>query len=245
MSNPLHDALDPGDARLPSPDYLTQYAQNRIQLNPEKFGLVGAFSREMLMADVSMEPATDSLLMRLMTTVMCGSSVSEEPEVVLHYPATPWQHLKRSVFNWRLKFGFRERSKLMTAWLWIVARTLFWVLDKYSLKRPVKWTDVTAKIHFDQRVMYPEFDQMPAAFGRPVIYETISMSYPDVMPEFGSNLRSDPSRFLDRHEIARKVYEDSASVGTNYPYNEPWSPHATLHWLERHGVNVDQLVKRH
>ena len=124
-------------------------------------------------------------------------------------------------------------------WLFLLWPLLV-LFPRWAKKHPVRWTEVTAEIHFEQRVLYPEVDA-PAIAGRPVIYENLSVSYPGVPPPFGSNLVSDPSRFMRRHEIAREILKDPDS--TRYP-GEFNSPYTTLAWLERHGVNVDQLVKR-
>lgn len=219
----------------------TQFVQQRITLYPEKFGVWGSYSRDLLRMEESRDTArfTDSLTLQLSTAVLCGQTVSEKPQVELSLPATWYQHLKHAAFDWRLSFSSEGASKFKTAWMWLVARTLFWVLDKYMLKRPVKWTTVKAEVTFEQRVLYPELD-LPAHAGRPVIYETMDVSYPDALPPWGSRLRSDPSRFLNRHEIASDIYRDP----DGQRYGVSLGPDHVLSWLERNGVNVDQLVKR-
>lgn len=219
----------------------TQLVRQMVTLHPEKFGVLGSYSRELLQAEVSRDYsfAIGDLALRLTTSVLCGHVVTEKPQVQLNLPATWWQHLKYEVFGWH-SASLAKKDTLggfhRTVLLW----PAYWLLGKYSAKRPVKWTTVTAEVTFEQRVLYPEID-MPASAGRPVIYETVDVSYPEVLPPWGSRLRSDPSRFLNRHEIASEVFQDP----DGQRYGVTLGPDQTLHWLEKHGVNVDQLVKRH
>jgi hypothetical protein len=226
---------------IPEDAFLTEFAQQRIVLTPEKFGVMGQYSRELLEVSVAEDMTgymMDTLLMRLTTSVLCGQTISENPQVELAMPASWWQHFKCATGDRAGQFdlGFSDRKK-WKLWLWFPYALVFcvlWLLDK----RPVKWDKYTADVHFEQRVLYPEVN-VPASVGRQVIYETVSMNLAPMAP-WGSRLLDDPSRFLSRHEIVNAVYADADATS----YGQPWSPHATLNWLEQHGVNVDQLVKR-
>jgi hypothetical protein len=233
-------------SEIPSSDHLTSLTRQMIQMYPERFGITGSYSREMLRADSRIaEHCLDRVMVSLTTSVMCGRTVSEHPQVELNLPASWWQHLKWSVSKWRLSFGFQDRSKLLTAWLWVVARTLFLVLDLWVVRRPVKWTTITASLNFEQRVLYPELDHIPAVpLGRPVIYETLDVHY-DVMPPWGSNVSQEPDRFMNRHEVLAKIAGDAQYGLRGGQFVDIGAVLTALEWLERHGVNVDQLVKRH
>lgn len=223
----------------------SQMMARTIALHPEKFAVMGSFSRDAMEMEVVPGTAAthfaNSLMVRLSTSVLCGRTISENPQVKLQLPATWYQHLKYAAFQWRLDFSSEAAGRLNTAWLWVVARTLFLLLDKYMVKRPVKWTEVTADVHFDQHILYPDMD-MPAHAGRPVIYEAMDVNFG--YTPFGSNLSSGPSRFMDRHQIASEIYRDDSQPAGPWGSSGSMSPHYMLDWLERHGVNVDQMVKR-
>lgn len=231
---------------LPGNDDLTNLMREQIVLHPEKFGVMGQYSREMLESMVSNDFLYDMLLVRLTTSVMCGSTISEKPSVVLNLPKNPWQHVKYRLGQWSdvIENKLWHNVGWKNFWLW-VPYALALLTGKWTYKRRVKYIQVTADINFEQRVLYPEVNA-PAVAGRPVIYETLSVNFPGEQPPYGSNLSSDPSRFYDRHEISSMVYRDAdeRGVGLSPAYGQPWSPLATFAWLERHGVNVDQLVKR-
>lgn len=226
---------------LPGNEDLTNLLRQQIVLYPERYGVMGQYSREMLEAMTAEDFAsfgTDMLLVRLTTTVMCGHTISEKPSVVLKLPKNPWQHVKYKADQWqdRTWCALKREVGWKNFWMWMPF-ALAVVTGKWTGRRPVKYTEVTADITFDQRVLYPEVNA-PAVAGRPVIYETISVNYPDVQPPYGSNLSSDPSRFYNRHEMSNRIYQDADDHGGGL------SPLATFAWMERHGVNVDQLVKR-
>lgn len=238
----------------PSDEEFTQYAQQRIALYPEKFGVMGSYSKELMRcqtAEDMLSYGADMLLMRLTTAVLCGQTISEKPQVELSMPATPWQHLKYRISKRHERLNARWEGQDPDTWAqttpppWVILLWPFLVLfSRWLKKHKVQFTTVTADIEFEQRVLYPEIDA-PAHAGRPVIYETLSVNYPYAPPPFGSRLINDPSRFLNRHEIASEIYRDPDinSCGIGGP-SYLGVPDLTLRWLERHGVNVDQLVKR-
>jgi hypothetical protein len=247
MTNPFYTAGNTGNDGLPGTEFLTEYTRRQIRLHPEKFGYAGSFAREMLSVATAddLMYGYDQMVVRLMTTILSGRTISEEPEVALKLPATWWQHLKHALFTSALfanaaSFRLRSQPKLAVIWLWPVL-TACVLLSRWYRKHPVRWTEVTARVHFSQHVLYPEIDA-PAQCGRPVIYEEISASFPGA--PFGSSLAGDPSRFLNRHEIANQVYRDWDQPHGSWPDGGTLTPETTLRWLEEHGVNVDQLVKR-
>lgn len=234
----------PSDTAGPSGPELTNYFRNQIELHPEKYGVMGSYSMELLEAQRSEDYmfVFDQIAYRLTTSVLCGQTISETPQVQVSLPSSWFQHLKKTLADkclvgWgthldslRITKKFYPRALLLMSVLLVIRKTI--------LRKPVQWTKVTADIHFAQRVLYPEIDA-PAQMGRPVIYEDTSISWPGVQPPFGGSLQYDPSRFLNRHEIASRVYQDPT-----YSTAPIIVPEVTLNWLERHGVNVDQLVKR-
>lgn len=227
----------------PSGPELTNYFRNQIELHPEKYGVMGSYSTEMLEAMRSEDYSFifDQIAYKLTTSVLCGQTVSETPRVELELPSSWFQHLKKAVSTWAdewRRYNVPTRKGVIR-FLW-VPFALALLLGKFLDKHPVRWTKVTADIVFQQRVLYPEIDA-PAQMGRPVIYEDLSISWPEAQPPFGGSFQYDLSRFLNRHEVASKVMTDP--VLNSYP-GDFSSPHTTLNWLERHGVNVDQLVKR-
>jgi hypothetical protein len=231
----------------PSGPELLEYVRNQIVLHPEKYGVMGSYSMDMLQAQRSEDAMFmfDQLAYRLTTAVLCGRTISEKPEVELSLPASPWHHLKHR-FDWwvsdknELWEGRTTDCNPATPPPWMV---LLWPLlvlfPRWLRKHPVKYTVVKAAVEFEQRILYPEIDA-PAQCGRPVIYETLDVHYPGIHPPFGSRLVNDPFRFLNRHEIARQVMQDP----DGQRYGVSLGPDQTLMWLERHGVNVDQLVRR-
>ena len=227
---------------IPDNEDLTNLARQQIVLYPEKFGVMGQYSMEMLNAMTAQDFASfgmDMILVRLTTSVMCGNTVSEKPQIELNLPKNQWQHMRYKLLGWADKTEHMLWNKMTWKNFWMrVPYALALLLWKWIYKRPVKYSIIKADIDFEQRVLYPEIN-VPAAAGRPVIYETISVNYPGEQPPYGSRLASDPSRFLDRHEIANAVYHDP-----NYTTAPISVPEVTLNWLARHGVNVDQLVKR-
>lgn len=227
---------------IPSPDFLSALTRRQVRLNPEKFGVMGTYSREMLEAaaspDMAWAFAMDMLAVRLTTTVLSGRTVSREPQVELNLPANWWQHLKYQVQSWR-NASVEKKDHLGGFHRDVLLVPAYAFLSWFFGKRPVKWTKVTAKIHFEQHILYPEVDA-PAQAGRPVIYEEMSISWPDGVSPYGGSLNSSPSRFMNRHEIISEIAR-STDPGQLHMGNPA---HAAIYWLERHGVNVDQLVKR-
>jgi hypothetical protein len=213
--------------------------REQFVLHPEKFALVGQYAREMFDCVEIEDYLSDMLAVRLSTAVLCGRTVSETPQVVLTFPESPWQHLKDKLRKWEDRVWCDlHRAIGRRLWLWPVYWTAV-VTGKLIDGHPVKWGKVTADVSFEQRILYPEVDA-PAQAGRPVIYETLDVHFP-TPPPYGGHIAYDPSRFLNRHEIANAVYKDPDFMLS--PMGD-LGPHAMLNWLERHGVNVDQLVKR-
>jgi hypothetical protein len=58
----------------------------------------------------------------------------------------------------------------------------------------------------------------------------------------GFGLVTGSSRYMNRHEIASAFYRDPEV--NRYISSPNYGPDAVLRWLERQGVNVDQLVRR-
>jgi hypothetical protein len=226
-------------SELPSERDITGYFKRRLTLQPEKFGSVGAYSREALEASVSYDFMYDQQLLRLTTTILSGRTVSEHPEVELKYPADWWQHLKYNLIGWwyaradelRLNKMFFLRAWLLTLACFVIRKTF---------RKPVKYSKLTAKIAFEQHFLYPEFDDIPAELGRPVIYESLDFEsvWEPATELWGTSLQQ-ASRFLNRHEIISEIYRAplDSYVGSR-------SAETVLTWLEQRGVNVDQLVKR-
>ena len=229
------------DRNLYSDEAATMYVRQRVMMTPEKFGYVGSFSRELLEAAWDRTGAQalmlDQVLLRLTTSVLCGRAVSEHPEVTLNLPKTWWQHLKWNLQTWRDKQDARWKSEPPP---WMVLLWPFLVLyPRFLVRHPVKWRKITAQVNFEQRVLYPEMDHIPAAAGRPVIYETLDLNWSATTP-WGSGFSTGPDRFLNRHEIIRELYTGPDVYG----YIGRGGAEQVLTWLERHGVNPDQLVKR-
>ena len=223
----------------------TAAVQRQFALRPERYAVMGQYAREML--EIAESPAdymSDTLMVRLSTAVLCGQTVSETPQVELSLPASWRQHLKHKLQEWEYRTErdlYRTPQWRLPPWLWPVRWTAIGV-GKWIGRHPVKWTTVTADVHFEQRVLYPEIDA-PVQAGRPVVYETLDISYPGLQPPFGSRLIRNPSRFLDQHEIIREILRDPDANDYRYGAIDV-HPVAVMKWLERHGVNVDQLVKR-
>jgi hypothetical protein len=232
------------------PFSLPDYALNRITMTPEKFGYVGSFCRSTLqvMTDYDKAYAFDQLLVRLTMSVMSGRTVTEHPEVSFTYkvPATWRDHLKLALSAWRDRQNARwegtgRDGKPDTPPPWMVLLWPFLVLfPRWLAKHPAAERTETAKatLDFRQSVLYPELDYVPAEFGRPVLYETLDCSYPQVTV---AERPDTDRRFMNRHEIVSEICRDPESSRYSTPGSDVW---ATFNWLERHGVNVDQLVRR-
>lgn len=228
----------------PDPWRLLSYARTQVTLMPERFGVMGSYSRDMLDLQAYSDPDSfmmDRLVLQLTTQVLCGRTVSEEPEVQVNVPASPWQHLKVAAARWHagwLTGKWMAPGSTPPPWAVLLAPAYYllrWFLRRY----PPRYTKVTARVQFEQHVMYPEIDYVPAQFGRPVIFEETSVSYPGGQPPFGSRFTCNPSRFLSKHEVIRDITADCS--------DDLWHGHpaiTTLNWLEQHGVNTDQMVRR-
>jgi hypothetical protein len=231
----------------PSGPELLEYVRNQIVLHPEKYGVMGSYSMEMLQAQRSEDAMLmfDQLAFRLTTLVLSGQTVSEHPEVTFTYytPDTWWDHVKKALWDWRDKQNRRWEGtgydgQPDTPPPWMILLWPFLVLfPKWGRRYPPRTTPKIVKttVNFRQAVLYPETNHIPSEFGRPVIYETM-----DAGAGFG--LVPGSSRFLNRHEIASAFYGDPEV--NRYISSPNYGPDAVLRWLERQGVNVDQLVKR-
>jgi hypothetical protein len=239
---------------VPSGDYLTMMAR-QIVLQPRRFGVVGSYSREMMHAGVSEDMhawAMNDLTLRLTTSVLSGRTISAHPKVEMTVPASWRQHLKHASNAWitvkhELWMGRDAEGETTTPPPWLI---LLWPLlvlwPKWLRKHPVKYAKMTATLDIDQDVLYPKID-MPASAGMPVIHESYSLSTTfgqavTGTERWGTSLRQadDPSRFMSKYEIISAVRSDADIYG-KYQGNEVW---ALCDWLEAHGVNVEQLVKR-
>lgn len=184
--------------------------------NPEKYGMIGSYSREFL--EVSEEAdrafAFDQMLVRFTTQILTGKTVSETQEVSAQVPvpATWWDALM-DMLNRRL-----------------------------HLYIPVLWKTVTAKatVKWDRRLTYPEADITvpPDQFGRPVAWESVELTeYEPGITLTGTSL----SRFANRYEVARAVWDETPP--SRFGNAEP-TAELVLDWLSKHGVNPDQLVAK-
>ncbi len=231
------------------------YVSNRITMTPEKFGYMGSFMRSTLRAepdDQYTAAMLDQQLVRFTMQVMSGQTVTEHSEVTFTYSVyASWRdHFKQAVQDWRDKqnrrwegTGYGYDGQPDTSPPWMILLWPFLVLFPRWLKRhPVKWISKTAKttVDFRQSVLYPEFDHVPAEFGRPVIYETLEVQ--GIGAGFGLS-RDTYGRFLSKHEIVSEIYRD-LEMFRGYPGGVGSEVMGVLLWLERHGVNIDQLVKR-
>ena len=233
----------------PPSDYLTGMTRHIMEMRPEKFGVLGAYSREMLRAEASEDYAfaLDQLAFRLTTLVLSGQTVSEHPEVTFTYytPDTWWDHVKKALWDWRDKQNRRWEGtgydgQPDTPPPWMILLWPFLVLfPKWGRRYPPRTTPKIVKttVNFRQAVLYPETDHIPPEFGRPVIYETL-----DAGAGFG--LVPGPSRYLNRHELAREIYQNWDQPHGSWPNAGTLTPDYVLRELESLGVNVDQLVKR-
>lgn len=224
---------------LPPDEFLTGYFRNRLVMQPETFGVVGAYSREAMEARVPVTAAYDQQLLRLTTSVLSGRTVSEHPEVRYKFYCSWWDQLKALVSSWRNDQNYRWEGAegTDTPPPWMVLLWPFLVLwPRFLKKHPVKMRECVVPLHFEQRILYPEFDMVPDRFGRPVVYETLEF---EGLP--GQNtLTTGPSRFMSKHEVIHEFYNANTSAG----YGTSDRPQDFLAWLERRGVNTDQLVKR-
>jgi hypothetical protein len=212
-------------------------------LQPEKFGIVGAYSREALEAVISEEFLYDQQLLRLTTTILSGRTISERPEVRYKIYYSWREHLKDAISGWRERQNFRWEGAdgTDTPPPWMVLLWPFLVLwPRFLRKHPVKMREQVVALNFEQRILYPEFDDIPAELGRPVIYESLDFEsgWEPFAEHWGTSLQQ-ASRFLNRHEIISEIYRAplDSYVGSR-------SAETVLTWLEQRGVNVDQLVKR-
>jgi hypothetical protein len=234
---------------MPDPVELTSYVRKTIALHPEKFGVMGTYALELMDGSVSRDMFYDMLAMRLCTSVLCGSTISQNPQVVLNQPRNAWQHTKHQIDWWQSDLdahwqGYdRHEGGAYTPQPWLILLwPLLWLIRTWIGKRPVKYNEVKADIKFEQRILYPEAPAVPAHMGHSVIYETLDLNWPENHPLWGSRLDNPNSRFANRHEIASSIYRDPEL--NRYMSGPSASPDVVLAWLHRHGVNVDQLVQR-
>lgn len=225
--------------------------RRQFTLRPEKFGYMGSYSREMMHAESSVDMLdyfSDMMMVRLYTSVMVGQTIREKPEVFISFPSSAWQRVKGKIADkhdrWDTLWGGHDPDtwEQTTPPPWLILLWPFIVLfPKWFRKHPVKMTKHTTTVEFEQRVLYPELDA-PAIAGRPVIYETLQLPYNSPFGLDSGLGFPDQGRFMNRHEIAREILQDPDA---NYhAYGPSYGPDSVLTWLERHGVNVDQLVQR-
>lgn len=225
----------------------TPYLRRQMTLYPEKFGYMGAFSREMLEVAVSEDFLRDQMLVRFTTSVLSGKTLAEEPEISLtvgyETPDTWWQHLKQSVYAW-------NDNWLANAWWpWLLLLSpLVYMIPWWKNRHPVRYLSRTVtgkgKVKLSQKILYPYANYVPAPtpFGMPVIYEEMEM--PELAPDGGTwGCTPGPSRYVDRHELVFLMMRDPAIDDYSFSYAD-LHPHRILEWLGRHGVNPDQLVRR-
>jgi hypothetical protein len=229
--------------QLPSDDMMTQVMQERVTLTPQKFGYVGAYSREMLRAewDTAGRQAFmfDQVLLKLWTTVLTGRTVSESPTVTISAPADWRQHVKQALNQWHndmhdLWNGLTPAGDQTTPSPWVILLIpLFLLWPRWFRKHPVRSAGFTGDIHFSQHVLYPQVDDVPARCGMPVIYETLESLWP---------LSPGLPRYLSKDELLHELYRMPQRSPGAYPGGSDMFQ--VLEWLESHGVNTNQLVKR-
>lgn len=209
---------------------LTQYYRGRITLYPKKFA-IGTYMANELRAELAevAEYFYDETLLRLTTQVLTGNTVSEEQEVSVQVPATWFQHLKERVSE---IFQYKGGKHPVRRWL---------------TKHPVRHKKLSAKVKFSRDTLYPgaNIEVPPEPFGKPVVWETVSLE-PGTAPD-GQPWNLDvtqPSRFVSRDEI-KSILWRQASRGLGARFDDPYPrPEQVLDWLASHGVNPDQLVPR-
>ncbi len=241
----LNNEYGHADFGFPVQDYVF----NRITLTPEKFGQVGSFCRSTLQATPTEDHAymLDQMLVRFTMQVISGKTVTEHPEVTFTWfeYASWWDHLKDALWKWRAKMDKRWMGETdLGVPPWMVLLWPFLVLfPKWVLRHPGKQTPKIAKttVDFRQSILYPEFDHVPAEFGRPVIYESLEVNGDGA--GFGLGQGTYDGRFMNKHEIVSEIYRDP-EMFRGYPGGAGSEVMGVLLWLERKGVNVDQLVKR-
>ncbi len=224
------------------------FVQNRVTMTPEKFGMIGSFCRSTLQAVPAEDHAYmfDQQLVRFTMQVMAGQTVTEHPEVTLTwYEFTTWRdHLKDAFGWWADEMEELWSGRRNTPPPWVIPLWPLFVLLPKAIRRwwPVKKTPKLARttVDFKQSVLYPEFDHVPSEFGRPVIYETLEVQ--GIGTGIGLGRGTYDGRFMNKHEIISEYMRDPSSA--QYDRGIAGPPIGFLTWLEQHGVNPDQLVKR-
>src|SRR5579859_1937512 len=124
--------------------------RRQFTLHPEKFVAMGSYSREMLEAMEVADYMSDLLMTRLATSVMCGSTISEQPQAEMKYPATWWQHWKFAANEWvsgkdELWKGRNSDGSPTTPPPWTIA---LWPLlvtwPRWLRRHPVRYSTMTA-----------------------------------------------------------------------------------------------------
>jgi hypothetical protein len=230
------------------------YVQERVTMTPEKFGWMGSFMRSTLRAEEASDQYRaamfDQLLVRFTAQVMSGRTVSERPEVTFTYytPDTWWDHVKKALWDWRDKqnrrwegTGYDGQPDTPPPWM-ILLWPFLALFPKWGRRYPPRTTPKIARtnVDFKQSVLYPELDHIPPEFGRPVIYETLTMPGAGLGYSVGAGV----SRFLTRYEIMNEFMRDPDSAWYDNSLGSTAHPVKFMDWLERKGVNPDQLVKR-
>jgi hypothetical protein len=216
-----------------APNADTQFVRNLYQMEPQKFGMLGAYAREMLDVEESRDRLLYMHALRFSTMILSGRTITEHPKVEFRHthtfemPSNWWQHLKQAVYSrWDKKGRLQKRFPVRLS---AIEKKVFRV----------------AEIDVTQHILYPQADYMPppSQFGMPVIWEEASFM-PIWEPQTGEdgqvslNLEG-PSRYLNRHEIANQIYRESVDRYSGYANVD-----TVLDWLSEHGVNPDQLVRR-
>jgi hypothetical protein len=180
--------------------------------------LVGTYSKERFQAQVSEDIffGGDMLAVRFWTQILEGKTYTEEFDVRTTVPATWWQHLKLTLFY---AHGMSRRR---------------WIPRFLVEKFPVRDKTLKSRIKLEGSYLYPQADFITAKAGPVIIREEVTVT------EGGACVPvSTPSRFASEHEIANAFFRDPA-----YATMDPPTPDMLLHWLARHGVNINQLVPR-
>lgn len=176
--------------------------------------VLGEYGRSHLKAKIAPERLLGQEVVRFTTQLLTGRTIDKEYPVVFPFPASWWQHFKLACFPG-------------------------WLLRRF----PVRYGRKKAVVKFSQDILYPKADIMlpPNQFGHYVLWERAWVTGDASGPE-------PPSRFADRWKIISEM-SDWMWRQTNVSYpGVPGPDRKTLgmflEWLERAGVNPDQLVRR-
>lgn len=209
MTNPLEDASQ-----------ILLNSVKRAQLTYISGDLLGRYTRDRLRFGLSedMFGFTHTYLARFVAEILEGKAYSEELPVAMLVPASPWQHLKETLYSILGRQVHTWRNRLVPGWL-------MW-------KFPVRYEERTTTVTLEGHWLYPQADIVTPHAGPVTIMEEATV------PE-GYYIPAAMDRFLSEGEILREFdRRDNPSPGYATEAAE------LLTWLKHHKVNVGQLVPR-